>query len=246
MLYLLGLAASLLIGVSLGLIGGGGSIITVPVLIYLLRVPVHEAIGMSLLVVGITSAAGAYLHHRKGAHLDIKSGLLFGSAGLIGAYFGSLVSYLVPEKLLLLMFSLLMMIIAILMLRGPREARGTGRAPLWKTLPAGISIGFLTGFLGVGGGFLIVPALVFLQRLNTRTAIGTSLLVISMNCAAGLAGHLTAESFQLTQIMLISILALSGLLAGTILSRHSSPQQLRRFFAFFVLAVGIGLFVFNI
>jgi len=243
----LGLALSAGIGVSLGLIGGGGSIITVPVLVYVLGVDAHEAIGMSLAVVGVTSLVGATLHRRRGA-VRLRTGALFGVSGILGALFGSRLTYLLSSAALLLTFAGLMILVSVLMLtrsqsgldRAAGSPRRTSRAIL-----VGLGIGVLTGFLGVGGGFLIVPALVLFGGLGIKEAIGTSLVVIAINCAAGLAGHLTQGGFDPGLAGLVAALAAAGTLAGTALSHRVSPAGLRRGFAVFVLLVAAFLVAMN-
>lgn len=243
----LGLVLSAAIGLSLGLIGGGGSIITVPVLVYVIGVDAHQAVGMSLAVVGAASLIGAALHHRHGT-VNVKTGALFGLSGTIGAYFGSGLTYLFSSGALLLSFAALMLVIAVLMLTGERGGRSetasrqNGR---FKAVLAGLVVGLLTGFLGVGGGFLIVPALVLFGGLAMKDAIGTSLMVIAINCAAGLAGHLSYGGFDLRITALVTALAAAGTLAGTALSHRTAPQKLRSGFAVFVIAVAAFLIAKN-
>ena len=240
---IIGLLLSGGIGLSLGLIGGGGSIITVPVLVYVLRVEAHEAVGMSLAVVGATSLIGAALHHRRGT-VEPKTGTLFGLSGVLGAYFGSRLTYLLSPALLLLSFAGLMLLIAVLMLvkrqdkhePAPKKMRST-----IKAMTAGLFVGVLTGFLGVGGGFLVVPALLILGGLTMKEAIGTSLLVIAMNCAAGLLGHLSYGGFDVGLSALVTAFAAAGTLVGALLSHRASPAHLRKVFALFVIAVALFL-----
>lgn len=249
-LYLIiGLILSAAIGLSLGLIGGGGSIITVPVLVYVLGVEAHEAVGMSLAVVGATSLVGAFLHYRKG-NLELRTGFTFGAAGVVGAFLGTPLTHLFSPSALLLTFAALMLVVAVLMLtqKSNSEAEDDSNeksVSIWKALLAGFGVGVLTGFLGVGGGFLIVPALVMFGGLAIKDAIGTSLLVIFLNCVAGLAGHLSYGGFDLRLTVLVTILAVGGTIAGTILSQRLAAQRLQKSFAFFVLAVAIFLFVKN-
>ncbi|CAN5427573.1 sulfite exporter TauE/SafE family protein [soil metagenome] len=237
-MYFLGLILSAVIGLSLGLIGGGGSILTVPILVYLLGVETHEAVGMSLAVVGATSIFGAYLHHRKGT-LKMKSGLLFGISGSSGAFLGSPLTHLVSPKILLLIFAALMFFVAFSMLWRKRNAENetVHEANQTKAILAGFGVGVLTGFLGVGGGFLIVPALVFFGGLPMKEAVGTSLFVIALNCVAGLLGHLSYGMFDLQMTFLVTALAVSGTVIGTILSHRLSVSKLQKSFAFLVLAV---------
>ncbi len=241
MLLVVGLILSGGIGFSLGLIGGGGSIITVPVLVYVLDVDPHQAIGMSLAVVGVTSFLGAAIHFRNGT-VDASTGALFGGAGIFGAFFGSRLTYLVSPGLLLLLFAVLMLLVASLML-----VKGAGRGAVvrerstWKAVGAGAIVGVLTGFLGVGGGFLIVPALVLFGGLEMKDAIGTSLLVIAINCVAGLAGHLSHGGFDPRIAALVAVCAGAGTLIGTSMSHKASPERLRTGFAVFVIGVALVL-----
>lgn len=249
-LYLIiGLILSAVIGLSLGLIGGGGSIITVPVLVYVLGVPAHEAVGMSLAVVGATSLVGAFLHHRRG-NLRLRTGMTFGAAGVAVAFLGTPLTHLFSPPALLLTFAALMFVIAVLMLRRESnteaESESTEQsASVWKALLAGFGVGVLTGFLGVGGGFLIVPALVMFGGLAIKDAIGTSLPVIFLNCVAGLLGHLSYGGFDFGLTALVTILAVGGTILGTALSHRLAAQKLQKSFAFLVLAVAIFLFVKN-
>jgi len=242
----LGLVLSAAIGLSLGLIGGGGSIITVPVLVYVLGVPPHRAIGMSLAVVGSTALVGALLHHRKGS-VSWRTGALFAASGIVSAYLGSRLTRLVSSPVLMLLFAGLMLVVATVMLvrRDPGADAPAHAANLPRAALAGLGVGFLTGFLGVGGGFLIVPALVVFGGLGMKAAIGTSLFVIAVNCAAGLLGHLTTGDLDARLTVLVTALAVGGALVGTSLSHRFHPSGLRRIFAWFVVAVALYLVARN-
>lgn len=242
--FFLGMVLSLAIGASLGLIGAGGSIVTVPVLIYVLGVDPHRAIAMSLAVVGATSLVGAVSHSRKGA-VRGRAAALFAAPGIVAAWLGSRLTYLVPGEILLLLFAGLMLVVAVRMLRGGQDPAATPHpSSVFGILAAGTAVGFLTGFLGVGGGFLIVPALVLTAGLTMREAIGTSLVVIAVNCAAGLAGH-WRHGFDLRLTLLVAALAAAGVLLGSVLSHRVSGPALRRAFAVSVLAVAVFLLVKN-
>lgn len=247
LLFYIGLLLSGLIGLSLGLIGGGGSILTVPILVYLLGVETHEAVGMSLAVVGITSFFGAFLHYKRD-NLEISNGLLFGLSGIFGAFLGSPLTRLVSSNVLMLIFAGLMFVVAISMIwrKHHSETEAAHKPNKTKAVLAGFGVGVLTGFLGVGGGFLIVPALVFFGGLPIKKAIGTSLLVIAMNCVAGLLGHLSQGMFDLKIAGLVSLIALTGTIFGTILSHRFSASNLQKSFAFLVLTVAIFLTYKNI
>jgi uncharacterized protein len=241
---IIGLLLSAVIGLSLGLIGAGGSIITVPLLVYVLRVHPHQAVGMSLAVVGSTALVGAGMHALRGA-VSLRTALLFAAGGVLGAFGGTRLTYLVSPSTLLLIFAALMFLVAILMLRDrrPDEARV---ASLPRSLAAGLGVGVLTGFLGVGGGFLIVPALVLFGGLSMKQAVGTSLLVIAVNSAAGFAGHLGRGDFDLRLAAMVGAMAILGALVGTTLSGRMPATALRRGFAWFVIAVAALLVAKNL
>ena len=246
---ILGLILSGLIGLSLGLIGGGGSIITVPVLVYLLGVEPHDAVGMSLAVVGATSLVGSFLHHRRG-NLQPYTGMLFGAAGVVGAFAGSPLTRRLSPSALLLTFAVLMVVVAVLMLgrksSGGAKLESAKKSPsLWKSLAAGFAVGVLTGFLGVGGGFLIVPALVMFGGLSMKDAIGTSLFVIFLNCVAGLIGHASQNGFDWSLTALVTVLAVSGAIFGTLLSHRVAANKLQKGFAVFVIVVAVFLMAKN-
>ena len=246
----LGLALSALIGLSLGLIGGGGSIITVPVLVYVLGVEAHDAVGMSLAVVGATSLIGSFLHYRRGA-VQLKTGLIFGVAGIVGALAGSPLTRLLSPSALMLTFAMLMLVVGSLMLRRKSKPESSEfdaseqRLNVWKALLAGFGVGVLTGFLGVGGGFLIVPALVMFGGLGIKDAIGTSLFVIFLNCVAGLVGHASQNNFDWNLTALVTVLAVAGTIFGTLLAHRVEASKLQKGFAIFVLGVAVFLVAKN-
>lgn len=235
------------IGLALGMLGGGGSILTVPALVYLLGQDAHAAVGTSLVIVGANALLGSVLHRRHG-HVRARAALLFGAYGLGAAFVGARLSRLVPSAVLLVLFALLMLLIAVIMLRGGAKAEGaTGQPQPWqRVLLGGAGVGFLTGFLGVGGGFLIVPALVLLLGLPMREAVGTSLVVIAINSAAGLLGHLGESALNWELIGLLVGGGTLGILAGTALSRRLSAGRLRSAFAAFVVVLALALLTINL
>jgi hypothetical protein len=243
---LLAVALSTLIGLSLGLLGGGGSILAVPLLVYVAGVEPHTAIGMSLAVVGATSLGGALVHARAG-NVDIRAAALFGVAGMIGAPLGARASHAVAGRTLLLLFAVLMIAVGGLMLRGGTAAAAglPQRRPVAVPI-AGLAVGLLTGFLGVGGGFLVVPALTLLAGLPIRAAVGTSLLVIALNSAAGLAGHVRLGQLPPGLTAAFTVASAVGALLGVRLSLTLDAVQLRRSFAAFVALVGIALLLANL
>jgi uncharacterized membrane protein YfcA len=242
---LLALLLSTLIGVSLGLLGGGGSILAVPVLVYVAGVEVHAAIGMSLAVVGATALVGGIVHARAG-RVDPRAAALFGGAGMLGAPLGAQATHAVAPRALMLLFALLMLAVGALMMRGDGRAR-PGRTRLHAAaVPAvGFGVGLLTGFLGVGGGFLIVPALTLLAGLPIHSAVGTSLLVIAANSAAGLAGHLGRGDVPPGLTAAFTGAATVGALGGVRLAGALDAARLRRAFAVFVVMVGLLLLARN-
>ena len=245
-MFYLGLILSAVIGLTLGLIGSGGSILTVPILVYFLGVEPHDAVGMSLAVVGATSIFGAYLHWKRGS-VDFSSGMLFGISGIAGALLGSPLTKTVSPPVLLLIFGALMFVVAVSMLwRRKHAGDETKLEPnRFKAILAGFGVGVLTGFLGVGGGFLIVPALVLFGGLKMKEAIGTSLFVIFLNCVAGLVGHASQEHFGWSLTVLVSGLAVGGAGLGTILSHRLAAHSLQKMFAVLVLAVAVFLVAKN-
>jgi uncharacterized protein len=233
-------ALSLLIGLSLGLLGGGGSILTTPILIYALEVPPKEAIAMSLLVVGITSVAAVVQHARAG-HVDWRTGVVFGAAGMAGAYAGGFAAAWFSETVLLVLFAFMMLATAGAMFRGrevPAAAHGSTQAT-WKIIAEGVVVGVVTGLVGAGGGFLVVPALTLLGGLPMPRAVGTSLLVIAMKSFAGYLGHSAHVTVDLRLALIVSAAAVVGSFIGTALASRVRPDALRRGFAVFVLVMGL-------
>lgn len=234
------LLLSVLIGLSLGLLGGGGSILTVPILSYVAGLNPKEAITMSLFVVGLTSIVSATTHARKG-HVKWRTGLLFGAAGMAGAFGGGQLGNLVPGKVLMIAFAAMMLATSVSMIKGRRQRPGanpTGELPVAKTLLVGGVVGLITGLVGAGGGFMIVPALVLLGGLSMSAAVGTSLLVISMNSLAGFAGHISSLELDWALTGAVSAAAVIGALVGASLAGRIHEVALRKGFGFFVLAMG--------
>lgn len=247
---LLAAPLAFLVGLSLGLLGGGGSILTVPVLVYVLHVAPKPAIATSLVVVGVTALGGA-LRHALHRNLDLRVGLGFGAAGIAGASLGSRVAAMqaVPGAALLLAFAILMVVVAATMLRGGAgsgEQAGSGsraEVSLAKVVVYGSLGGALTGLLGVGGGFVIVPMLLLVARLPMHLAVGTSLLVIALNCAAGLVGFLGHVPIQWTLALTFAVVSVAGSLVGATLAPRVRPQRLRRAFALLVLLTGTAILI---
>jgi len=235
---LLVLPLSILIGVSLGMLGGGGSILTVPILTYVAGMSTKAAIASSLLVVGITSATAAISHARAG-RIRWRTGLVFGAAGMVGAFAGGRVAAYIPGRVLMIAFGVMMAATAIAMIRKPRtlQVPVVGELPIGKVILEGIVVGIVTGIVGAGGGFLVVPALVLLGGLGMQTAVGTSLIVISMKSFAGLAGHLGHVDLDWPMTLAVTAAAVIGSIAGGHLVGRIPPTALRRGFGYFIIAM---------
>ena len=235
----LALALSVLIGVSLGLLGGGGSILTVPILTYVAGMPPKAAIASSLFVVAITSATGAITHARAG-RIRWRTAVLLGAAGMAGAFAGGHVAGLLAGHVLMLMFAGMMLATSIAMMRGRRAAPAVARElPVARVLAYGVAIGLVAGTVGAGGGFLIVPTLVLLGGLPIDAAVGTSLVVIAMQSAAGFVGHLGHASLDMPRTLAITAAAVAGSFVGGALVGRVSAATLRRGFGVFVLLMAI-------
>jgi uncharacterized membrane protein YfcA len=241
----LSLVLAALIGLSLGLLGSGGSIVTLPVLVYVARVPAHEAVGMSLLIVGATSALGSLINLRRG-NFDLRAGIFFGVSGIVGAFIGAKFTHLVSAQVLLLCFGALMLVVGIRMLLVDEVIRPGGLCRPLRCLVTGVVVGLLTGFLGVGGGFVILPALVLFAGLEMKAAVGTSLAVITVNSLAGLLGQLRYVQFEWALTLAFLAAAASGMLGGLTLANRISSRSLRLAFAWSIIALGTFLLLKNL
>lgn len=236
-MIVLTIALALLVGVSLGLLGGGGSILTVPLLAYVAGMEAKQAIATSLLVVGTTSAVAAVSHARAG-RVQWRTGLIFGAAGMAGAYGGGLLAQYISGTVLLIGFAIMMIATAVAMLRGRRDvvpADPHHRIPIPKVVAEGLVVGLVTGLVGAGGGFLVVPALALLGGLPMPVAVGTSLVVIAMKSFAGFAGYLHSVTIDWRLAGLVTVAALVGALLGARLTALVNPDSLRQAFGWFVL-----------
>jgi uncharacterized membrane protein YfcA len=232
-------ALSLVIGVVLGMLGGGGAILMLPMLVYAVGLEPKAAIASSLFVVGTTSVAGVAIHARAGL-VRWKVGGMFGAAAMAGAFGGGRLAAFVPGRALLVLFGAVMVITATAMLRG-RKGEGAERSDLrlGRALALGASVGVLSGLVGAGGGFLIVPALTLFGGLAMREAIGTSLFVIALQSFAGFAGHVTHVELGWTLLLVVSATAFAGSVLGAKLGAKLSPAVLRNGFAWLVIAMGL-------
>ena len=237
---------TLVVGLLLGMVGGGGSIVVVPILVYVVGLPASAAIALSLPIVGLTSFAGAAVKAQRG-EVHGRAVLLFGLAGAVGALIGAQLTKMVPQPVLLLMFAALLLVVGLKMWRGSgsdevlcdNECR-TGRCAL-----AGWGVGILTGFLGVGGGFLLVPALRRYAHQTMKLATGTSLGIIALNSVAGFAAHWNAVHGLLPLAALLTAAALLGLWGGLNLAGRVPARALEKTFAGVSLAMAAYLVFAN-
>lgn len=252
-----------LLGITLGLIGAGGSILAVPILVYLFSIPATQATGYSLLIVGATAAVGAIGYVRSG-EADLRTAALFAPPAILGVYLTRLaIVPAIPETIgsvggvqvtrdtaLLLLFALFMVVAAVSMIRVGAAARDVSRAPrphgrarLFLIVAEGLAVGTLTGLVGAGGGFMIIPALVLLGGLPMRAAIGTSLVIIAAKSLIGFIGEAQgAEAIDYLFLMTVTVMPLLGIFAGMRLNRHLTPLRLRIAFGWFVLIMGNYIF----
>lgn len=240
-MLVLGYALAVLVGLSLGLIGGGGAILAVPIFVYVLGFDAKVAIAMSLPVVGAASLIGAIGHWRAG-NVQIRTAAIFGIIAMVGAYGGARLSVLTSSTAQLSLLALVMLAAAIAMFRSARrDSTHAEPAPEMRTMPVALlipialSFGILTGLIGIGGGFMVVPALVLLARIPMKQAIGTSLLVIAMNSISGSLGYIGQRSLPWAFMLAFIALAAVGTLIGTRMARHVSQSALKQTFAVFLV-----------
>lgn len=241
---LLALPFGLAIGVLLGLLGGGGSILAVPVLVYVLGEPVKDATTESLLIVGVTALAGAVAASRA-RRVHWRAGLAFAGTGALGSLVGTALNRTIDPRVILLGFALLLLASALAMLRGNRAQVRQGPTPVrWnRVLLAGAGTGVLTGFFGVGGGFVIVPALTLTVGLALPAAIGTSLFVIALTSSVALGAHLASGGVNAVLAGAFASAAVAGAIAGSHLQGRVPERALRTAFAALLVSVASVLVV---
>jgi hypothetical protein len=251
---LIAMLLAVLVGVSLGLLGGGGSILTVPILTYVVGMDAREAIASSLFIVGMTSAVSMLTHARAG-RVQWKTGIIFGGAGMVGAFAGGIAGGYISSVVLMLLFAVMMIATSVAMIRGRKPAKAevagaTGAAagqvphlPLFRVVLDGLLVGLATGLVGAGGGFLVVPALNLLGGLPMVIAVATSLLVIVMKSFAGLAGYLFSVQLDWPIVLGFTGVAIVGSLLGVKLAGLVPEKALRRGFGWFVLVMGVFVLV---
>ncbi len=261
MLEVLAFIGAVLIGVILGLMGGGGSIVTVPVLVYLLGYSPVVATGYSLFVVGSTSLVGTVMYSKRGL-VNIRAALIFGIPAAIAVFLTR--QYIVPaipEKLfsigdfvvtnnvfLMVIFALMMLFASVSMIRKKKvlvemDDSDSTNMKSYAIVLQGFGVGLLTGLVGVGGGFLIVPALVLFSKLDMKTAVGTSLLIMSMNSLFGFIGDIINREIDWSFLLIFTGLSILGIFVGNALSKKISGAKLKSGFGWLILIMGIYIFI---
>ena len=256
----LGYVLSVLIGVSLGLIGGGGSILTVPVLVYVMGVSPVLSTSYSLFVVGLTALIGSVDYARKGL-LDYRTAFIFGIPSILAVYSTrKFLMPLIPDPVMhlggfvvtknlfvMLLFAVLMVAASVSMIRNRNKLESHGESGKWYSLPLifaeGLVVGTLTGMVGAGGGFLIIPALVLLAGLPMKKAVGTSLLIIGIKSLIGFTGDVGHQPINWPFLLQFSAFAVAGIFVGSQLAKSISGDKLKPAFGWFVLVMGIYILI---
>jgi uncharacterized protein len=256
---ILGYVASIIMGLTLGLIGGGGSILTLPILVYLFHIDPVLATAYSLFVVGLTSAVGSISHFKRG-NVDLKTGLIFGIPSITAVYaVRKFVVPIIPDPIfssgevvldkgifIMVLFAILMLLASVSMIR-QSKIRSSEKPEIKYTFPLifleGIIVGGVTGLVGAGGGFLIIPALVLFAGLPMKKAVGTSLLIIALKSLIGFTGDLgSGQEIDYSFMLVFSAFAMVGILIGTYLTRYTTNEKLKPAFGWFVLVMGLYIF----
>ncbi len=279
--WIFGIVLAVCIGLSLGLIGGGGSVLAVPVLVYVMGLPEKEAIASTLLIVGVVSLIGAIPHWKQG-NVNLKVVASFAPSAMLGAFFGARIANLpaVTGTIQLVAFGITTLLASLLMIRksssrAPKvepvtdpplsaseldpksfpnggdvssleltEDQATASWTRWLIIAIeGLAVGVLTGFVGVGGGFAIIPALVLLGGIPMKEAIGTSLLIITLNSASAFAGYLGQVTLNWNLIMAFTLAASVGTVSGALLNKSIDAKHLQKGFGYFVLAVAVYVLI---
>lgn len=253
-----GYIASLVMGITLGLMGGGGAILTVPIMVYLFKLSPSVATGYSLFVVGVTALVGSLIYIRKG-EIDFKAGFAFAIPSIIGVHISrGLILPKIPDvissiggfaltkaSLIMITFSVLMIAASFSMIKKRREQKPIKISPFARTViiaAQGLAVGLIAGFVGAGGGFLIIPALVLLAGLNMRVAVGTSLTIIAAQSLFGFAGDIVRGiTVDWALLGITSTIAIAGIAIGSTIANRFKEQELKTAFGWFVLIMGAAI-----
>lgn len=244
---IIGFFLATIIGLLLGILGGGGSILTIPVLVYALKMDPKESIALSLAIVGIASLIGTYGHF-KAKNIDLKVAAIFSPVAMLGTYLGAKLSVFFSGSTQLLIFAVVMLISAIFMFKGkstPEKLEDDTKLNYPLIAVEGIFVGLLTGLIGVGGGFMIVPALVLLGKIPMKKAIGTSLLIISLKSFSGFAGYINTVAVDWKFLFQFSSFTIVGIFIGTYLIKFIPAQALKKSFAVFLIIMSVFILYKN-
>ncbi|WP_194768327.1 sulfite exporter TauE/SafE family protein [Tamlana sp. I1] len=248
-IQILGYLGALIVGLVLGLIGGGGSILTVPLLVYLLGYNPVMATAYSLFVVGVSSMVGTYQKYKKGL-VDFKVGLAFSFPSFLAVYLSrrfvvpgipeTLVSFgnyeLTKDMAIMVFFAAIMIIAAFSMIKkGNPQEQFTAKQPYYKTFIQGLTIGTITGLIGAGGGFLYVPALVLWANIPMKKAVGTSLIIVTINSLIGFLGDVQTLNIEWDFLLIFTLISVLGIVIGVFFSKFISGEKLKKSFGYFVL-----------
>ncbi|SFZ92382.1 hypothetical protein SAMN05428642_102691 [Flaviramulus basaltis] len=250
---LIGYVGALIVGLVLGLIGGGGSILTVPLLVYLLGYNPIIATAYSLFVVGTTSLVGTFQKYKKGL-VDFKTGLAFSFPSFIAVYLSR--RYLVPnipdtiftfgnytltkEMAIMIFFAIIMLLASFSMIKKGKEKEATSKIqPYYKTFIQGLTIGTITGLIGAGGGFLYVPALVLWANIPMKKAVGTSLIIVTINSLIGFTGDVQTLEIEWVFLLTFTLISIVGIILGVFLSKFISGEKLKKSFGIFTLLMAV-------
>jgi hypothetical protein len=243
---MIGYILALFAGLAMGLLGGGGSILTVPILVYVFSVDTKVAVAMSLAIVGWTALMGMYSHFKL-KNISFKVAFIFGGFALPGTYFGSYLSQFISGQIQLLIFSAIMIIAAAFMFNGKKEIEESSHSLNYPLIAiSGVFVGIMTGLIGVGGGFLIVPALMFFTGIDMRKAVGTSLFIISFNSIFGFLSYLGRVEIPWNLMIIFSICSTVGIFIGAKLNTKVPQAKLKKIFAVFLIIMGIFILYKNL
>lgn len=246
---MLGYFLATFIGLSLGLLGGGGSILTVPILVYVLHMEPKQSIALSLAIVGVTSLFGAFSHY-KNNNVDFKIAAIFSPMAMIGTFLGAKLSQFLSGQAQLLLFAVVMILASFFMLRGRKSVEEKDNSDIKKfnyflIVLEGLILGIVTGLVGVGGGFLIVPALLLLCGISMKKSVGTSLLIISLNSFSGFSGYIGLVDIPWAFLLKFTFSSVIGIFIGSNLVQFISQTALKKIFAVFLIVMGVFIFYKN-
>ncbi len=237
-----------IVGILMGIIGGGGTILAVPIFVYIMDFSPKVAISMSLVIVGVAGLVGVVNYWRKD-NIDMRVAFIFGVGAMMGAYVGARAAHFVSETAQMIIFATTMFTASLFMFSNKKNktiARIATKNTVLLLATEGLLVGILSGLVGVGGGFLIVPTLVIFAGLSMKTAVGTSLLIISMKSVTGFLGYMDQVEVPWYFIAKFSFASALGIMLGSHLAQYISQQALKRSFAIFIFCMSIFIFASNI